>query len=54
MKPPEQAEPLAVLELTLAGHKGGVRSVAASPEDSRLVVGTCEQLIDVFRLTVGG
>ena len=38
-KPPEQAEPLAVLERRLTGHKGWVNSVAVSPDGKWAVSG---------------
>ena len=43
VKPPEQAEPLAVLERKLTGHKDWVRSVAVSPDGTWAASGSERQ-----------
>ena len=46
-KPPEQAEPLAVLERKLTGHKGWVNSVAVSPDGKWAASGSDDRQMTV-------
>ena len=59
--PPEQAEPLAVQECILTGHKGWVRSVAVSPDGKWAASGSEDQTVKIWdfetgkcRATLGG
>ena len=52
-KPPEQAEPLAVLERKLTGHKGWVRSVAVSPDGKWAASGSEDKTVKIWDLETG-
>ena len=52
-KPPEQAQPLAVLERKLTGHKSWVNSVAVSPDGKRAVSGSFDRTVRIWDLETG-
>ena len=52
-KPPEQAEPLAVLERKLTGHEDWVNSVAVSPDGTWAVSGSSDKTIKIWDLESG-
>ncbi len=53
VKVPEQAEPLAVLERTLNGHGGWVRSVAVSPDGTWAASGSDDRTVRIWDLVTG-
>jgi len=53
VKPPQQAEPLAVLQRKLTGHKGWVYSVAVSPDGSWAASGSEDKTIKIWDLETG-
>ena len=52
-KPPEQAEPLAVLERKLTGHKDWVSSVAVSPDGKWAASGSEDKTVKIWDLETG-
>ncbi len=50
---PEQAEPLAVLERELTGHKGWVNSVAVSPNGTWAASGSNDDTVRIWDLETG-
>jgi WD40 repeat protein/DNA-directed RNA polymerase subunit RPC12/RpoP len=52
-KPPEQAEPLAVLERKLTGHEGWVNSVAVSPDGKWAASGSSNKTVKIWDLENG-
>jgi small GTP-binding protein len=52
-QPPEQDEPLAVLERKFAGHNGYVRSVAVSPDGIWGVSGSWDRRVNIWDLETG-
>jgi len=52
-KPSEQAEPLAVLERKLTGHKGWVQSVAVSPDGKWAASGSTDKTVKIWDLETG-
>ena len=52
-KPPEQAEPLAVLERKLTGHKDWVSSVAVSPDGKWAASGSDDKTVKIWDLETG-
>ena len=52
-KPPEQAEPLAVLERKLTGHKDWVNSVAVSPDGKWAASGSDDKTVKIWDLETG-
>lgn len=53
VKPPEQAEPLAVLERKLTGHTGWVQSVAVSPDGTWAASGSDDKTVKIWDLETG-
>ena len=53
-QPPEQDEPLAVLERELTGHKGWVWSVAISPDGTWAASGSDDKTVRIWDLETGG
>ena len=52
-KPPEQTEPLAVLERKLTGHEGWVNSVAVSPDGKWAASGSDDKTVKIWDLETG-
>jgi small GTP-binding protein len=52
-QPPEQAEPLAVLERELTGHEDWVRSVAVSPDGTWAASGSRDETVGIWDLESG-
>lgn len=52
-KPPEQAEPLAVLERKLTGHRGWVKSVAVNPDGTWAASGSDDKTVKIWDLETG-
>ena len=52
-KPPEQVEPLAVLERKLTGHKDWVLSVAVSPDGKWAASGSKDKTVKIWDLDTG-
>jgi small GTP-binding protein len=52
-QPPEQAEPLAVLERKLTGHEGWVKSVAVSPDGTWAASGSDDKTVKIWDLATG-
>jgi WD40 repeat protein len=52
-QPPEQAEPLAVLERELTGHKDWVRSVAISQDETWAASGSDDKTVRIWDLETG-
>jgi WD40 repeat protein/RNase P subunit RPR2 len=53
VKPPEQAEPLAVLERKLTGHTNWVKSVAVSPDGTWAASGSNDKTVKIWDLETG-
>lgn len=53
VKPPKQAEPLAVLERKLTGHTGWVNSVAVSPDGKWAASGARDRTVKIWDLEIG-
>ena len=52
-QPPEQADPLALLERPLTGHEGFVRSVAVSPDGTWAASGSKDNTVKIWDLATG-
>ncbi|HYU33121.1 MAG TPA: TIR domain-containing protein [Thermoanaerobaculia bacterium] len=52
-QPPEQAEPLAVVERKLIGHTNWVRSVAVSPDGTWAASGSDDKTVKIWDLETG-
>lgn len=52
-KPPEQVEPLAVVERKLTGHVGWVKSVSVSPDGKWVASGSWDKTIKIWDLETG-
>lgn len=52
-QPPEQAEPLAVLERRLEGHENWVHSVAVSPDGTWMASGSSDGMVRIWDLETG-
>jgi small GTP-binding protein len=53
VQPPEQAQPLAVLERMLSGHEDWVRSVTVSPDGTWAVSGADDWTVRIWQLETG-
>lgn len=52
-KPPEQAEPLAMLEHNLTGHIGWINCVAVSPDGKWMASGSDDMTVKIWDLEIG-